>query len=63
MFAGASLTSREGLAQDYLTLGPDPGENVVEVRAVHCGNRWTPEYGPTEKPRTPMGRSGPMFRC
>ncbi len=35
MFAGASITDKHGLAQDYWTLGPEAGENVVEVRAVH----------------------------
>lgn len=35
MFAGAALTDLNGLAQDYLTLGPTPGVNVVEVRSVN----------------------------
>jgi hypothetical protein len=35
MFAGASITDNDGLAQDYLTLGTEPGENVVQVRAVN----------------------------
>jgi hypothetical protein len=35
MFAGASITDNDGLAQDYLTLGPEPGVNAVEVRAVN----------------------------
>ena len=34
MFAGASITDKDGIAQDFWTLGPEPGENVVEVRAV-----------------------------
>ena len=34
MFAGSSLTNTDGLAQDFLTLGPAAGQNVVEVRAV-----------------------------
>jgi hypothetical protein len=38
MYAGASITNEDGKAQDYWTLGPEPGENVVEVRAVHPGS-------------------------
>jgi hypothetical protein len=38
VYAGAAMTNWRGIAQDYLTLGPEPGENVVEVRAV---NSWT----------------------
>lgn len=34
VFAGAAMTNRRGVAQDYWTLGAEPGENVVEVRAV-----------------------------
>ncbi len=34
MFAGVRVTNKDGLAQDYWTLGPEAGENVVEVRAV-----------------------------
>jgi uncharacterized protein YjdB len=38
VYAGAAMTNWRGIAQDYLTLGPEPGENIVEVRAV---NSWT----------------------
>ena len=34
VFAGSALTDRDGMAQDYWTLGPEIGENVMEVRAV-----------------------------
>ena len=37
MFAGSSITNTDGLAQDFLTLGPAAGQNVVEVRAVDPG--------------------------
>ena len=35
VFAGAALTSHEGLAIDYWTLGPVLGEQHVEVRSVN----------------------------
>ncbi len=35
MFAGAALTDADGMARDFWTLGPDPGENVLEVRSVN----------------------------
>jgi alpha-tubulin suppressor-like RCC1 family protein len=34
MFAGTSITDNDGLAQDFWTLGPELGENIVEARAV-----------------------------
>jgi hypothetical protein len=34
MFAGVSITNNDGLAQDFLTLGPTSLDNVVEARAV-----------------------------
>jgi len=34
VFAGAAMTSWKGIAQDWWTLGPEPGLNVLEVRAV-----------------------------
>jgi uncharacterized protein YjdB len=38
VYAGAAMTNLRGIAQDYWTLGAEPGENIVEVRAV---NSWT----------------------
>lgn len=38
VYAGAAMTNWRGVAQDYWTLGLEPGENVVEVRSV---NSWT----------------------
>jgi uncharacterized protein YjdB len=35
VFAGASMTNWKGIAQEYWTLGPEPGLNVLEVRAVN----------------------------
>ena len=35
VFAGAATTSWKGIAQDWWTLGPEPGENVLEVRSVN----------------------------
>jgi hypothetical protein len=32
MYAGSGHTDPHGIARDYWTLGPEPGENVVEVR-------------------------------
>ena len=40
VYAGAAMTNWRGVAQDYWTLGLEPGKNVVEVRAV---NSWTGE--------------------
>jgi uncharacterized protein YjdB len=40
VYAGAAMTNWRGVAQDYWTLGSEPGVNVVEVRAV---NSWTGE--------------------
>jgi hypothetical protein len=40
VFAGAAMTNWRGYAQDWWTMGSEPGENVVEVRAV---NSWTGE--------------------
>ena len=34
VFAGSALTNADGSAQEYWTLGPAIGENVLEVRAV-----------------------------
>ncbi|MFC1639220.1 WD40/YVTN/BNR-like repeat-containing protein [Gemmatimonadota bacterium] len=34
MYAGTSITDPHGKAQDYWTLGMQPGQNAVEVRAV-----------------------------
>jgi len=34
VFAGAAKTDGAGIAQDYWALGTNPGENVLEVRAV-----------------------------
>jgi hypothetical protein len=34
VFAGAGVTDESGLASDYWTLGPTPGSNTLEVRAV-----------------------------
>jgi hypothetical protein len=34
MYAGSGHTDPHGIARDYWTLGPEPGENVVEVRSV-----------------------------
>jgi uncharacterized protein YjdB len=38
VYAGAAMTNWRGVAQDYWTLGPEPGKNIVEVRSV---NSWT----------------------
>ena len=35
VFAGSAETGRHGIAQEYWTLGSEPGENVLEVRSVH----------------------------
>jgi hypothetical protein len=35
VFAGSALTDLQGYARDYWTLGPDEGENVLEVRSVN----------------------------
>lgn len=35
VWAGSAITDPDGIAQDYWTLGPDVGEQVVEVRTVH----------------------------
>src|SRR5687767_7857578 len=34
IFAGSVLTDVNGIAQDYWTLGPTPGMNILEVRSV-----------------------------
>jgi hypothetical protein len=34
MYAGSSLTDLTGIAQDYWTLGSEPGPNALEVRSV-----------------------------
>ena len=34
VYAGDGLTNASGIAQDYWTLGAEPGPNVLEVRAV-----------------------------
>lgn len=34
VFAGAAITNNDGIARDYWTLGPSPGVNTLEVRAV-----------------------------
>ena len=34
MYVGESLTDAGGVAQDYWTLGADPGDNVLEVRSA-----------------------------
>ena len=34
VYAGDGLTNSSGIAQDYWTLGPESGPNVLEVRAV-----------------------------
>lgn len=34
VFAGAAMTSWKGIAQDWWTLGPEPGLNRLEVRSV-----------------------------
>lgn len=34
VYAGASITDQDGIAQEYWTLGAEPGENVLEVRSV-----------------------------
>jgi hypothetical protein len=34
VFAGSALTDANGIAQDYWTLGPNAGANVLEVRSV-----------------------------
>ncbi len=35
VFAGSAHTDSRGIAQDYWTLGPEVGENVLEVRSVN----------------------------
>ncbi len=35
VFAGAAMTNKRGIAQDWWTLGPEPGLNVLEVRSVN----------------------------
>ena len=35
VFAGAALSDRHGVVREWWTLGPDPGENTLEARAVH----------------------------
>ncbi|MCG6957207.1 MAG: hypothetical protein LJF04_14555, partial [Gemmatimonadetes bacterium] len=35
VFAGSAETDDRGIAQEYWALGIDPGENVLEVRAVN----------------------------
>jgi hypothetical protein len=35
VFAGSAHTDSRGIAQDYWTLGPEAGENVLEVRSVN----------------------------
>ncbi len=35
VFAGSAHTDSRGIAQDYWTLGAEPGENVLEVRSVN----------------------------
>lgn len=34
VFAGSAITNDKGIAQDYWAIGPEPGENWLEVRAV-----------------------------
>jgi hypothetical protein len=35
VWGGVAVTNHQGIAQDYWTLGPDPGEQVVEVRSAY----------------------------
>ena len=34
VFAGSALTDLHGYAREYWTLGPNPGQNILEVRSV-----------------------------
>jgi hypothetical protein len=34
VFAGSALSDKGGLVRDWWTLGPEPGENALEARAV-----------------------------
>ena len=35
VFAGAALSDRHGMVREWWTLGPEPGPNTLEARAVH----------------------------
>jgi len=34
VFAGSALSDKDGLVREWWTLGPEPGENLLEARAV-----------------------------
>jgi hypothetical protein len=38
VYAGAAITNRQGVAQEWWTLGPRPGPNTLEARAVDSGS-------------------------
>jgi hypothetical protein len=35
VFAGAAVSDRDGVVREWWTLGPEPGVNTLEARAVH----------------------------
>lgn len=45
VFAGAAITNEDGLAKDWWTLGPQSGENALEVRAVNSTTGQRIVYG------------------